>query len=159
VALEPHEAARQNPKTHVCDSGLACYLCGISEPENLDLSPLRGAVVETYAFQNIHAIVNAFLSEVRICHYRSHDGYECNFVLETHKDLLAVEVKAGGRISPRDFGGLEALLGLEPRCKAGIFRYQGDTVVRLGKRLWTVPAGHIFDTVPAVSQLDADSAM
>lgn len=118
---------------------------------------MRGAVVETFAFQNIHAMVNAFLPEFRICHFRSHDGYECDFVLETHKDLLAVEVKAGGRVSPRDLRGLEALLDLEPRCKAGIFCYQGDTMVRLGERLWAVPAGHLFDTVPGnVSHLDPD---
>lgn len=133
----------------VCDSGLACYLCGIFDSENLDQSASRGAADETFAFQNIHAMVNAFRPEVRICHFRSHDGYECDFVLETHKGLLAVEVKAGGRVSPRDLKGLEALLGLEPRCKAGIFCYQGDTVVRLGERLWAVPAVQLFNAVPA----------
>jgi predicted AAA+ superfamily ATPase len=137
----------KSPKIYVCDSGLACYLCGIFDSENLDQSASRGAAAETFAFQNIHAMVNAFLPEVRICHFRSHDGYECDFVLETHKGLLAVEVKAGGRVSPRDLKGLEALLGLEPRCKAGILCYQGDTVVRLGERLWAVPAGHLFNAV------------
>jgi uncharacterized protein len=135
----------KSPKIYVCDSGLACYLCGTYGPEDLEHSALRGAIAETYAFQNIHALVNAFHPEVRICHFRSHAGYECDFVLETRQGLLAVEVKAGSRLASRDLKGLETLLTLERSCKAGLVCYQGETVLRLGERLWAVPAGHLLN--------------
>ncbi|RJR51408.1 MAG: ATP-binding protein [Desulfobacteraceae bacterium] len=134
----------KTPKIYVCDSGLACFLCGLFAPESLQHSALRGAIAETYAFQNINALVNAFGPEIRISHFRSHAGYECDFVLETHRGLVAVEVKAGTQVSPRDLKGVEALLSLERRCKAGLVCYQGDTVLRLGDRMWAVPAGFLL---------------
>lgn len=134
----------KSPKIYVCDSGLACFLCGLFEPESLQQSALRGAIAETYLFQNVHALVNAFRPEIPIFHFRSHAGYECDFVLETHGGLLAVEVKAGTQVNTRDLKGVEALLSLERRCKAGIVCYQGDTLLRLGERLWAVPAGTLL---------------
>jgi predicted AAA+ superfamily ATPase len=35
------------PKLHFLDTGLLCYLLGISSPEHLVHHPLRGAVFET----------------------------------------------------------------------------------------------------------------
>jgi uncharacterized protein len=42
------------PKLHFIDSGLACYLLGIREPEQLRLHPLRGAIFESWVFSEIY---------------------------------------------------------------------------------------------------------
>ena len=42
------------PKLHFFDSGLACYLLGIREPEQLRLHPLRGAIFESWVIAEIY---------------------------------------------------------------------------------------------------------
>jgi len=100
-----HNRAKQlmkTPKLYLCDSGLACFLCGIQIEEALETGPLRGAIAETFIFHNLHALLGAFRPDTQVCHFRSHSGYEVDFVLETPNVLLGIEVKAGGRINPRE---------------------------------------------------------
>lgn len=130
----------KSPKIYFCDSGLACSLCGVHEKEDLEYGVFRGAMAETYVFQNLAAMVGAFRPDAQISHFRSHGGYEVDFLLETPRAVIAVEVKAGTGIDRRKLKGLENLLELESRCSAGIVSYGGAAVQRLGERLWAVPA-------------------
>ena len=41
------------PKIHFLDSGLLCYLLGITEPQQLVSHPLRGSVFESYVVSEI----------------------------------------------------------------------------------------------------------
>jgi predicted AAA+ superfamily ATPase len=129
------------PKLYLCDSGLACFLCGLPDSKSLVEGPFRGAMAETYAFQNIAALVAAFRLDASICHFRSHIGYEVDFIIEAARNVVAVEVKSSGRIDGRDLKGLEQFLQVEPRCRVGLVMYQGSEVVRLAERMWAVPSG------------------
>jgi uncharacterized protein len=128
------------PKWYMADSGLMGYLVGAS-PESVTSGPLRGALFETYIFQNLSAIMSAWLPDARLLHYRSHTGHEVDFVIETPGGLLAIEAKAGADVDARDVKGLAAIVEAESRCIAGIVVYNGSAIRQLGPRLWAIPAG------------------
>jgi predicted AAA+ superfamily ATPase len=129
------------PKLYWIDSGLAAFLCGLHGSDDLARNVLRGAMAETYVCQNLLAWLSAHHPDARLTHYRSHSGYEVDFVVEVGQAVLAVEVKSASRVDSRDVKGLEAFLAMESRCEAGVVFYQGNEVLPLGDRMWAVPTG------------------
>lgn len=129
------------PKLYWMDSGLAAHLCGLYTVEQLAGHVLRGSIAETYVCQNLVGWLSAHHPEARLTHYRSHAGHEVDFVIEAGQAVLAIEVKAAGRVDTRDVKGLRAFLATESRCLAGVVLYQGEEVIPLGDKMWAVPAG------------------
>ncbi len=129
------------PKLYWMDSGLAAFLCGLYRSDDLAQHALRGAIAETYVCQNLSAWLSARYPEAQLTHYRSHGGYEVDFVIEIGQMLLAVEVKSIQRVDSRDVKGMQAFLKAEPSCRAGVVFYQGTEIQPLGARLWALPMG------------------
>lgn len=87
------------PKLHFFDSGLACYLLGIREPDQLYHHPLRGAIFESWVISEIFkASVHSGI-QPRIFHYRETRGIEIDLLIEQFEGMDAVEIKSGATIS------------------------------------------------------------
>ena len=127
------------PKLYVCDSGLAAHLSGSTDP--MREPALGGALLETYAAQNVASILESSWPGARLSFWSIQGRHEVDFILEAGADSLAVEVKSGARFGDRDLAGLQAFLRTEPRCRAALLAYGGSDVVPLGDRLWAVPLG------------------
>lgn len=134
----------KSPKLYFSDSGMASYLAGID-----DLSPSanglrRGALLETYVAQNLCAIMDAHLPDARLYFWNIQGRYEVDFVIESGRNLLAIEVKAASRWEDRDLSGLKAFMDQHPRCKQGILAYTGETVAQISPTIWAVPIGTLL---------------
>jgi predicted AAA+ superfamily ATPase len=129
----------KSPKIFVSDSGLACYLAGISSPTALAGDSLTGAMLETYACQNLEAILSAYWPQARLAFWNVQGRHEVDFVIEAGRDCLAIEVKSASRWQDKELSGLRAFLAATPNCRAAILAYNGSSAVRLGDRLWAVP--------------------
>ena len=127
------------PKLHVTDSGLAAHLCGFTDAEALASDPIYGALVETYCAHQLAAILEAWWPGARLHFWHQQGRHEVDFVVEAGRDVLAIEVKSGGRWRDEDLAGLEAFLRATPRCRAGILAHGGTSSVSLGERLWAMP--------------------
>ena len=90
------------PKLHFFDSGLACYLLGIQQPEQLRHHPLRGAIFESWVFSEVFKSYMHNGLQPHLFHYRESRGIEIDLILEQARALAAVEVKSGATVS-RDF--------------------------------------------------------
>jgi predicted AAA+ superfamily ATPase len=135
-----NEATRliKSPKLFVCDAGLAAHLAGaLDEPEALDL--LRGALLETYVAQNLAGILAAEWPGGRLAYWHIQGRHEVDFVVESGRDCIALEVKAASRWNDRDLSGLRIFLERTPRCRVGLLAYTGTATVALGDRLWAIP--------------------
>lgn len=83
------------PKLHCCDSGLACALLGIRDPEQLRNHPLRGAIFETWVITEIlKARLNRGMS-ASVHHVRDHKGLEVDAVVARGGANILVECKSG----------------------------------------------------------------
>ncbi len=131
----------KSPKLYMGDSGLACYLSGITELGPTAEEPLFGAMFETYIAQNLSSIIDARWPEAHLYFWSVQGRHEVDFVIEAGRSCIAIEVKASAKWDDRDLSGLRTFLTATPHCKAGILAYNGTEAVRLGDKLWAIPLG------------------
>lgn len=74
-------------------------------------SELYGRALEHLVFLELRAYLDHHRLDHELTFWRSHTGFEVDFLLG---DRVAIEVKATGRIAPRDLRGLNALAGEIP---------------------------------------------
>jgi predicted AAA+ superfamily ATPase len=97
----------KTPKLHFFDSGLACYLLGIREPEQLRLHPLRGAIFESWAVSEIFKTLAHSGIQPGLFHYREARGLEIDLIIEQGERLDVVEIKSGATVTAAFFKNLE----------------------------------------------------
>lgn len=135
------------PKLFWWDTGLACHLVGVRTPEDLARSPLVGALVETWALQQLAALCGAETSPPGLYHWRTAGGVEVDFVVELADRLLPIEVKAASRVGARDVAGLRSFLDEHAgRAPFGLLLHAGDEVLPLEERILAVPFAVLFGT-------------
>ncbi len=83
------------PKLHFVDSGLACHLLGITEPDHLRHHPLRGAIFESWVASEILKWRTHRGLEAALHHVRTAKGLEADLLVETGAGRIAVEAKSG----------------------------------------------------------------
>jgi predicted AAA+ superfamily ATPase len=76
---------------------------------------------------------------VRFYFWHEQGRQEVDFVIEHGSKLVAVEVKATGRLNMDDTRSLRDFLRRTPSCVAGVLTYFGQDVMLLGDKLWAVP--------------------
>ncbi|MDN5881411.1 MAG: ATP-binding protein [Nitrosospira sp.] len=95
------------PKLHFVDSGLACALLGIREPEQLASHPLRGAIFETWAVGEILKYrLNRGLAPEALLHMRQTRGLEVDALIDEGGELIATEIKSSATPSAPQYANL-----------------------------------------------------
>jgi uncharacterized protein len=97
----------KTPKLHFLDSGLACYLLGIREPDQLRLHPLRGAIFESWVVSEIYKVAAHQGTQPHLFHYREARGPEIDLLVEQGRQLAAVEIKSASTINEAFFKNLK----------------------------------------------------
>jgi predicted AAA+ superfamily ATPase len=67
--------------------------------------------------------------------------YEVDFIIETGRRTIAIEVKSGSRWKEKDLQGLKAYLSGNKNCSGGLLAYNGSDVLKIDKNIWAVPIG------------------
>jgi hypothetical protein len=129
----------KSPKIYVADTGIAAHLAGVKSLAVAEEDPLRGPLYETYAAQNLASIVETHWPGARLHYWCVQGRHEVDFVIESGRDCVAVEIKASARWEEKHLRGLQAFVEATPRCRAGILAYTGAGIQSLGGRLWAVP--------------------
>jgi hypothetical protein len=82
------------PKLHFHDTGLACWLLGIRNVEQLRTHPLRGAIFETWVVSEIlkHRLNRG--EPGSLYHYRDQNAIEADLIIEHSNRLTLVEARA-----------------------------------------------------------------
>ncbi len=127
----------KSPKLYFTDSGLAAHLTGL-DPSQED-HPLKGVLLENWVAQNLLALSEALFPESGGFYWNIQGRYEVDFILESGKRTLAVEVKWGSRPKAEDLRGLEAFLKSQEEPVTGVLATTGRETLPLGKNLWAVP--------------------
>jgi hypothetical protein len=63
---------------------------------------------------------------------------EVDFVIEHKRHCVAVDVKAASRWSESDLTPLRAFLERTPSCHAAILAHNGESVAKLGPKMWAM---------------------
>ncbi len=142
-----NEASRliKSPKLFVSDAGLAAHLAGVFEEASTVADPFWGALLETYVAQNLQGILSAEWPGARLSYWHVQGRHEVDFVVESGRDCMAIEVKASTRWKDRDLSGLRVFLQRSPRCRVAILAHTGTATVSLGDRLWAMPIAALLN--------------
>ncbi len=122
----------KTPKLHFLDSGLACYLLGIREADQLRLHPLRGAIFESWVVSEIYKTGAHRGTQPNLFHYREARGPAIDLLVEQGPQLAAVEIKSGATINEDFFKNLKRFANrMESAGQTGPLQsyivYGGDT--------------------------------
>jgi predicted AAA+ superfamily ATPase len=134
-------------KLYMADSGLMASLLGW-HMDDVRLNPDRsGKLVETFAFNEIMAHVDAADGRYELFHYRDREKREIDFLIEREDSaLLGIEVKAGSAVGENDFKHLKWFQNnlAKKRPFVGIILYTGEIPASFGDNLWAVPFGLLW---------------
>jgi len=100
----------KSPKVYLGDSGLACYLLGITTQVELDRSPFLGALFEGYVAAEILKSQVNHGRRKELYHFRDQQGLEVDFLFPSGRGgLWMVECKASKTVQPSMAGPLTTL--------------------------------------------------
>lgn len=120
------------PKLYWCDTALALHLAGETEP--------RGAHLENLVLTDLLAWRDVEARRPEILYWRTVAGQEVDFVIETPKRLLPIEVHAAVRVTPADSRGLDAFLDEYADATDGaLLLYGGTATFPLTQRVLAAP--------------------
>ena len=92
----------KRPKVYFRDTGLACYLARVTDPQTLMASYLKGPMAETYI---VNEIVKSYENEresAAFYYYRSSGGTEVDLLVQRNGEIGLVECKGGIEVGPSD---------------------------------------------------------
>lgn len=117
------------PKVYFYDTGLLCFLLGITTAEQLAVHPLRGAIFENLVLvEKLKRRVNAG-EFAHFYYYRDSNGVEIDIVEERELALHLTEVKSSATYTPdflKNIKKVSAVAGL--RVGSSQVVYDGDTI-------------------------------
>jgi predicted AAA+ superfamily ATPase len=134
-------------KLFMVDSGLMTSLLSWKMDQVRLDSDRSGKLIETLAFNEIMAHIDAGDGRYELFHYRDREKREIDFLIEREDDaLLGIEIKAGSAVAKRDFNHLRWFQKNLARKQLfiGIILYTGEHPASFGDNLWAVPFGLLW---------------
>jgi uncharacterized protein len=99
----------KSAKLHFVDTGVASYLLGIREPEQLRTHPLRGALFESWVASELVKRAAHLGQRRELFHYRDAAGLEVDLVSTDASSVTLIEAKSGATIASDFTEGVERL--------------------------------------------------
>lgn len=122
----------KSPKLYWGDTGLAMFLAGETEP--------RGAHLENLVLADLLAWAGAEVDAPSVLFWRTTTGEEVDFVIESRRAVLPIEVKSSARVKLDDARGLLAFHGEHGRrSRAGLLLHEGSQIEWLTDRVLAAP--------------------
>jgi len=129
------------------DSGLMASLLNWKMDQVRLDSDRSGKLIETFAFNEIMAQIDASDGRYELFHYRDREKREIDFLIEREDDaLLGIEIKAGSAVTKRDFTHMRWFQKnlAKKQLFIGIILYTGEYPASFGDNLWAVPFGLLW---------------
>ncbi|MFP4166952.1 MAG: ATP-binding protein [Opitutales bacterium] len=130
----------KTPKIFWADCGLLRSLTG-RDPD----APMDGHFFESYCAAEIVKYLRGLQLNARLFYYRTRSGLEIDFLLQTSRGILALEVKKRETVSVVDTRSMKRVgKELGDRWLGGLVLYRGREVYQIEPGYWAVPAYRLF---------------
>ena len=131
-AVNRNKRLVKSPKLYWCDPGFALHLAGGTEP--------GGAHLENLIACDLFAWRETRPRRPNILFWRTSKGAEVDFVIETPRELIPLEVKSSRSVRLSDARHLEMFIAEYPgQARAGVLLYAGRETYWLNERVLAVP--------------------
>lgn len=129
----------KSPKAFWNDCGLASYLSGYYQIEDLRQAREIGNFFESFMYHHIRVLANLMTPPARLYHWRTQSGNEVDIILEYGRKILAIEVKQTNKPGYGDTNGLKAFLSSHPTAVGGLLLHGGTKTRWLGDKILALP--------------------
>jgi predicted AAA+ superfamily ATPase len=145
IVLRPYHAnvgkrLVKTPKVYFTDTGMLCYLAGLTDPDHAAAGPLGGPIFETAILLEI---VKTFVNrgeEPQIHFWRTSAGVEVDLVVEAGGKLIPIEVKLSATPRPAMASGIRAFQeDLGEKAGPGFVIHPGDVRLPLAPKVVALP--------------------
>lgn len=116
------------PKVYFYDTGLLCFLLGISSESQLANHPMRGAIFENFAISEILKSKYNVGDEPIINFYREHSGKEVDLMVHTDGAIQLYEIKAGQTYQTDYSMNMKYLASILPGIAGSTVIYDGESI-------------------------------
>lgn len=115
----------KSPKIYFSDVGLASYLLGIENPDQVSRDPLLGGLFENLVvMEAVKARLNQGL-DPNLYYYRDNNGNEVDLLFSSHNSLIPVEIKAAMTFNENLTKGIRYFRKISEKAKQGYLVYAG----------------------------------
>lgn len=141
--LRPHyknfnKTLTKRPKLYFHDTGLVCYLLGITTEEQLALHPLRGSIFETFIISELVKKRTNAGRLVNLFYWRDKSHHEIDIIIVNGATQIPIEIKSGKTITSEFFKNVLYLMKLSNE-KSGYIIYGGDQVQNRSNGIHVIP--------------------
>jgi predicted AAA+ superfamily ATPase len=143
----PSSAIVKAPKLLWADCGLAAWLAGIRDPEEVEKRLDSGFWLEQTIYQTLQSWRALDPTNRRVHYWRDRAGHEVDFILEQNGKLVAIEIKSGSQVTLSDAAGIQALKGALKKSHSlvcGVVLHAG-TARPLAKDVFALPWGWLVN--------------
>ena len=137
----------KSPKLFMTDSGLFAHLLDIHSAQELQNSPHKGDVVETFVYAELLKHISYSQIQPKLYHYRTNDKKEIDFIVEKRDKIFAIEVKSSQSIKKEAFKHIVDFQKKSKKEIVGIVFYAGETILSFGDeehKRYAVPLSLFF---------------
>jgi hypothetical protein len=130
----------KTPKVYFTDTGTLCYLLGLRDGTHAMSGPMAGPIFETAVLSEILKTIRGRGEEPQIYFFRTSTGVEVDFVLETNRKLIPIEVKSSSTPRPEMAAAIATFRKDFPRqAQPGYVVHTGDVLLPLEPGVTAIP--------------------
>ncbi len=110
----------KTPKIYFRDTGLLCYLLGIRNQHDLEISFAKGSVFENLVLSELQKNAINSSSNAKFYFWRDVAQNEVDVIIETGTKRDAIEIKSGKTINQNFFKGLDYFKNFDPNVRLNL---------------------------------------
>lgn len=130
----------KTPKVYFTDTGTLCHLVGLKDSAHAASGPMNGAIVETAVLMEIIKTYRHRGEEPHIYFWRTSNGGEVDFIIESNGALIPIEVKATATPRPAMADTMRQFQRDHPdRVESGYLVHLGSESGFVGSDIRSVP--------------------
>jgi len=134
----------KSSKLFLNDTGIMSYFLGIYTISQFESSRYKGALVETFVFNELLKHCGFTMEDTKIYHYLTNDKKEIDFILEQNNRVIAVEVKSSSKVGKDDFRHIIDYQKKSSKDIFGIVFYMGNNVLHINEKCVALPMGYFY---------------
>jgi len=120
------------------------YFLGIYTIAQFEASRYKGALVETFVFNELLKHCGFSTEDTKIYHYLTNDKKEIDFILERNNQVIAVEVKSSSKVGKDDFRHIMDYQKKSSKDVFGIVFYMGRNILYINNRCVALPMMYFY---------------
>jgi len=134
----------KSPKIFLNDTGVMSYFLGIYTLEQFEASTYKGALVETFVFNELIKHIGFSMEDTKLYHYLTNDKKEIDFILQRNNDIVAIEVKSSSKVGKDDFRHIRDYQKKSDKNIFGIVFYMGQNILQIDEQCVALPMGYFY---------------